>query len=124
MMVCFSVCISRELRYPNKLMTCKDCLPRSGRLHSNSFQSRKQQGTRHLNVCAVKKDSVEASEAKVRQRQEAERMAQEEVQRKQDEVKAAELGKPDADVAAPDEPAGDHITTTEPSNTSDACCMP
>ena len=59
---------------------------------------------------------MEAAEAKDRAKKEAEQKAKEEAQRKLDEERAAQLGKPDADVAAPDEPAGDHVTTTQPPN--------
>ena len=59
---------------------------------------------------------MEAAEAKDRARKEAEQKEKEEAQRKLDEERAAQLGKPDADVAAPDEPAGDHVTTTQPAN--------
>ena len=64
----------------------------------------------------MKKDAVEAAEAKDRARKDAEQKAKDEAQKKLDEERAAQLGKPDADVAAPDEPAGDHITTAEPAN--------
>ncbi|CAK0784602.1 hypothetical protein CVIRNUC_007806 [Coccomyxa viridis] len=64
----------------------------------------------------VKKDRVEASEAEEKQRQETERKLQEEAQRKADEERAAQLGKPDAEEVAPGEPAGDHITAAEPAN--------
>lgn len=69
---------------------------------------------------AVKKESVEAAEAKDRARKEADQKAKDEATKKLNDAWSANLGKPDADVAAPDEPAGDHVTATEPANTGNA----
>ena len=67
-------------------------------------------------LTAVKKEGVEAAEAKEKERQDAEAKAKEEAQKKIADAWSAGLGKADADVAAPEEPAGDHVTTTEPAN--------
>ena len=67
---------------------------------------------------------MEAAEAKDRARKDAEQREKEEAQKKLDEERAAQLGKPDADVAAPDEPAGDHITTAQPANAGGHCPSP
>ena len=63
---------------------------------------------------------MEAAEAKDRARKEADQKAKDEATKKLNDAWSANLGKPDADVAAPDEPAGDHVTTTEPANAGDA----
>lgn len=79
----------------------------------NGLEKRRKQ---KLCDVVVKKDGVEAAEAKDRARKDAEQREKEEAQKRLDEERAAQLGKPDADVAAPDEPAGDHITTAQPAN--------